>query len=154
MTAMNAANLVSWAVALGGGVVLIGGVASLTSDAGSPFPAPYKLAWTAIALEVFTLLVALYALVVGPYRNWKLTVLAMLASVNGVLIPLTNDVLAARGGLPGSDGSDTRANTTAAGLIVVMIGNFLLMLLSGVTGNENEGGASRAGSTEGGKMMA
>ena len=62
-----------------------------SQDAGTPFPAPYKLAWTAIALEVTSLLVALYAIVVGPYRNWRATVLAMLATVTAILVGLTNE---------------------------------------------------------------
>jgi hypothetical protein len=39
-------------------------------------------------------------------------------------------VLVARGALPGSNGSDSRANALAAGLIVVVTGNYLLIILA------------------------
>lgn len=39
-------------------------------------------------------------------------------------------VLVNRGALPGSNGSDTRANALAAGLIVVVAGNYLLIILA------------------------
>jgi hypothetical protein len=39
-------------------------------------------------------------------------------------------VLVARGALPGSDGSDSRVDAVAAGLIVVLIGNYLLIILA------------------------
>nr|ABO27093.1 unknown [Chlorella vulgaris] len=129
--ATKMAMLAVWALTLAGGVVLIGGVAALTSDAG-PIPEPYKLAWTAISLEVTTLLVTLYAIAVGPYRNWRATCLAMYAVITPILITLCNTVLTAKGGLPGSNGSETRANVVAAGLILVSIGNFLQMLVSAV----------------------
>jgi len=48
MDSSRAFNFLAWLVTLGGGVVLIGAVGALSSDAGSPFPAPYKLAWTAM----------------------------------------------------------------------------------------------------------
>lgn len=132
MVASTFAFTAAWLLTLGGGVVLIGGMAALTSDAGDTLPEPYKLAWTAISLEVVTLLVTLYALVAGPYRNWRATCLAMYATVTAILVGLTNAVLTAKSGLPGSNGSDARPNTVAAGLIVVQIGNFLQMLLSAV----------------------
>lgn len=52
---------------------------------------PYALAWTAISLEVFSLLVALYALTVGPYQHWKSSIVALLAMVTAILVPLTNE---------------------------------------------------------------
>lgn len=133
---IKAALLLTWLITLSGGVVLIGAAGALSSDAGSPFPDAYKLAWTAISLEVVSLLVALYALVVGPYAHWKQTVLSMLTMVTAILVPITNDVNNAKGALPGSNGSDARANTAVAGLIIVMIGNLLLVLLSSQHGNE------------------
>ncbi|PSC77047.1 O-antigen polymerase [Micractinium conductrix] len=139
MESVHAVNYLTWLLTLSGGVVLIGAVAALSSDAGSPFPGAYKLAWTAIALEVFSLLVALYALAVGPYRNWKQTVVALLAMVTAVLVPITNNVLQVESDLPGSNGSDARANAAAAGLIVVMAGNIVQILLAGMHG---DGGAS------------
>jgi len=51
-----------------------------------PHPAPL-----CSSLEVFSLLVALFAQAVGPFRNWKQTVVALLATVTAVLIPLTNE---------------------------------------------------------------
>lgn len=45
---IKAALLLTWLITLSGGVVLIGAAGALSSDAGSPFPAPYKLAWTAM----------------------------------------------------------------------------------------------------------
>lgn len=42
----------------------------------------------------------------------------------------------AKGALPGSNGSDSRANCASAGLILVMIGNGLQILLAPLTGNE------------------
>jgi hypothetical protein len=45
---MKAVMLATWLFTLVGGVVLIGGVASLTNGAGDPVPSPYKLAWTAM----------------------------------------------------------------------------------------------------------
>ncbi len=45
---IKAALLLTWLITLSGGVVLIGAVGALSSDAGSPFPADYKLAWTAM----------------------------------------------------------------------------------------------------------
>ncbi|KAL4418652.1 hypothetical protein ABPG77_008596, partial [Micractinium sp. CCAP 211/92] len=41
-------------------------------------------------------------------------------------------VLVAKGQLPGSNGSDSRANAVAAGLILVLIGNGVQALLSAV----------------------
>lgn len=41
----------------------------------------------------------------------------------------------AKGALPGSNGSDSRANCASAGLILVMIGNGLQILLAPLTGN-------------------
>lgn len=135
--------------------------------------------------EVFALLVALYALVLGPYRQWRATVLYFYAAITPTLIGLTNEcaslaatrlpaagrcsghaagmqasmlwhmltlrsillppsvpapcpppthppiphppthcsVLVAKGQLPGSNGSDARANAVAAGLVLVLIGN-------------------------------
>lgn len=43
------------------------------------------------SLEVVSLLVALYALVVGPYAHWKQTVLSMLTMVTAILVPITNE---------------------------------------------------------------
>lgn len=143
--------------------------------------------------EVFALLVALYALVQGPFRQWRATVIYFYAAITPILIGLTNEwvqraaaraahaacsraasciwthagttacntplavitpvappaprtaqrayfwrhdapphhanpvpccsVLVAKAQLPGSNGSDTRANAVAAGLILVLIGN-------------------------------
>jgi hypothetical protein len=39
-------------------------------------------------------------------------------------------VLVNKGALPGSNGSDTRANAVAAGLIVVLIGNYIQIILA------------------------
>lgn len=142
MESARAANLLAWLITLGGGVVLIGAVAALSKDAGSP--TPYKLAWTAIALEVFSLLVALYALTVGPYKNWKPTVLAMFAVVTAVIMPITNSVLEAKSALPGSNGSDSRANCASAGLIIVMVGNFLQILLAATHSNDSAPAAAAA----------
>ncbi|KAL4458344.1 hypothetical protein ABPG75_013209 [Micractinium tetrahymenae] len=147
---IKAALLLTWLITLTGGVALIGAVGALSADAGSPLPAPYKLAWTAISLEVASLLVALYALVIGPFSHWKQSVLAMLAMVTAVLVPITNDVNNAKGALPGSNGSDTRAIVAVAGLTIVMIGNLLLVLLSSQHGNE----AAPASQPASGKDMA
>lgn len=38
-----------------------------------------------------SLLIALYALAVGPFHAWKHAVAAILATVTAVLIPLTNE---------------------------------------------------------------
>jgi hypothetical protein len=40
---------------------------------------------------VVSLLVALYAIAVGPYRNFRASVLAMLAIVTPILVGLTNE---------------------------------------------------------------
>jgi hypothetical protein len=75
---------------------------------------------------VVTLLVTLYAAVVGPYRNFKTTCLAMYAVVTPILIQITNTVLSLtdeqKAGLPGANGSDTRPIVVAASLIIVMVG--------------------------------
>lgn len=42
------------------------------------------------SLEVASLLVALYALVMGPYSQWKSTVVSMLTMVTAILVPITN----------------------------------------------------------------
>lgn len=65
-------------------------------------------------------------------------------------------MLTAKGALPGSNGSDTRANTAAAGLIIVMIGNYALILLSSLFGSEAAPAAEHASraSFEAGKEMA
>ncbi|PSC75551.1 Chloride channel 2 [Micractinium conductrix] len=111
-----------WLLTLAGGLIVLGGLGVLTNDSTitPTFPA-YRLAWTGWSLEVVGLLVALYALVVGPYRHWKPTVLMFYASVTGFLIPLTNDVFVGKSGLPGSNGSDTRALVTGAGLILAIL---------------------------------
>ena len=43
------------------------------------------------SLEVFALLVGLYALIVGPFRNWRATVVGLLALISPTLIGLTNE---------------------------------------------------------------
>lgn len=43
--------------------------------------------------------------------------------------------MVAKGALPGSNGSDARANCAAAGLIIVMVGNGLQILLAPATGS-------------------
>ncbi|KAL4429635.1 hypothetical protein ABPG77_008684 [Micractinium sp. CCAP 211/92] len=147
---IKAALLLTWLITLSGGVVLIGAVGALSSDAGSPFPADYKLAWTAISLEVASLLVALYALLVGPYSQWKSSVVSMLTMVTAILVPITNLVINNKLALPGANGSEARANTATAGLIIVMIGNLLITLLSSQHGND----AAPAAEHVSGKDMA
>lgn len=153
MPGAKGALYLAWLIALSGGVVLIGAVAALSNDAGSPFPAPYKLAWTAISLEVFSLLVTLFALVVGPYSNWRHTVTSLLGMVTAILVPITNQVMESKSDLPGSNGSDTRANAAAAGLIMIMVENIIIMLLSSQHGNEGAVSA-RSGSGADVKDMA
>lgn len=48
LSGAKAGMYLTWLVTLSGGVVLIGAVGALSSDAGSPFPGAYKLAWTAM----------------------------------------------------------------------------------------------------------
>lgn len=43
------------------------------------------------SVEVWALLVALYALVVGPFRHWRASVVATYAAITGILIYLTNE---------------------------------------------------------------
>jgi hypothetical protein len=75
---------------------------------------------------VVTLVVTLYAAVVGPYRNFKTTCLAMYAVVTPILIQITNTILSLtdeeRAALPGANSSETRPNMVAASLIIVMVG--------------------------------
>lgn len=104
---------------------------ALTNDSNiSPLFPAYRLAWTGWSLEVVALLVTLYALAVGPFRNWRATVMFCYATCTAFLIPLTNDVMVAKGALPGSNGSDARANAAAAGLITIFIGNYLQAILA------------------------
>ncbi|KAI7836763.1 hypothetical protein COHA_009401 [Chlorella ohadii] len=123
--------IATWLVTLAGGLVVLGALGALTNDSEiSPLFAPYRLAWTGWSLEVVALLVALYALAIGPFRNWRATILFFYASVTGFLIPLTNDIFVAKGKLPGSNGSDARANAAGAGLILVFIGNYVQAILA------------------------
>jgi hypothetical protein len=75
---------------------------------------------------VVTLLVTLYAAVIGPYRNFKSTCLAMYAVVTPILIQITNTIFSLtdeqRAALPGANGSDNRPNLVAGSLIIVMVG--------------------------------
>ena len=50
-------------------------------------------------------------------------------------------VLVNRGALPGSNGSDTRANAVAAGLIVVLIGNYIQIILAALHDTKEPGPA-------------
>ncbi len=52
--------------------------------------------------------------------------------MTGFLIPLTNDIFVAKGKLPGSNGSDARANAAGAGLILVFIGELRASCTTGL----------------------
>ncbi|PRW51080.1 hypothetical protein C2E21_5510 [Chlorella sorokiniana] len=120
-----------WLMTLGGGITILGGLGALTNDSEvSPLFPPYRLAWVGWSLEVCALLVTLFALAVGPFRNWRATVLFFYATCTAFLIPITNDVFVNKGALPGSNGSDARANATGAGLIIIFIGNYLQAILA------------------------
>lgn len=43
------------------------------------------------SIEVYALLLVLYALVVGPFRQWRASVVATLAAITSVLVYLTNE---------------------------------------------------------------
>ncbi|KAI7836762.1 hypothetical protein COHA_009400 [Chlorella ohadii] len=120
-----------WLITLGGGIVILGALGALTNDSEiSPLFPAYRLAWTGWSLEVAALLVTLYALAVGPFRNWRATVLFFYATCTAFLIPLTNDVFVNKGALPGSNGSDARANAAGAGLVIIFVGNYLQAILA------------------------
>ncbi|PRW50869.1 glycogen-branching enzyme [Chlorella sorokiniana] len=121
---------VFWLITLAGGLVVLGALGALTNDSEvSPLFAPYR-----------------------PFRNWRGTIAFFYASVTGFLIPLTNDVFVAKGALPGSNGSDSRANAAAAGLILVFIGNYVQAILAAL--HDTDEPKAQTAEVAGGKDLA
>ena len=61
-------------------------------------------------------------------------------------------VLTLKSGLPGADGSNTEPNVVAAGIIIVQIGNFLIMLLSALFDTESAAQLGSGASTPDSKV--
>lgn len=111
-----------WSLTLIGGLITVGGLGSLTSQLGvnRTKPFDFRLDWFYWSLEVFALLWIGAGVLLGKYHAFKLAFVGIAAYVNLALTPVIQTVL----DLP----SAANIDATAAGLLIVTIFNFLLII--------------------------
>eukprot|EP00887_Chlorella_sp_A99_P001922 scaffold18.g1922.t1 len=104
------------------GLITVGGLGSLTSQLGvnRTKPFDFRLDWFYWSLEVFALLWIGAGVLLGKYHAFKLAFVGIAAYVNLALTPVIQTVL----DLP----SAANIDATAAGLLIVTIFNFLLII--------------------------
>lgn len=102
---------------------------------------PLRYIWYQWVFEVFALLVTAGSIVVD-FRRLRVLFVALITA-NTPLLSNTIDLALSLGAdAPGSNGTALRANIAAAGVIVVVIANFLIILAAGLSYLDDEEGPS------------